>query len=126
MNYMNNSNSHKYTEFFPVLNEIKTNGNLDGIIFAYRDGELISKNTVEEFDCIKFASMCATVLESAVGIGETIGNQKFKKIITELEEKTILIFEYDNKSFFILIINRDSNISYVLNKIEEIIQKSID
>ena len=126
MNYMNYSNSHKYTEFFPLLNEIKNNGNLDGIIFAYRDGELISKNTSEEFDCKKFASMCATVLESAIGIGETIGNQKFKKIITELEEKTIIIFEYDNKSFFILIINRDSNISYVLNKMEEIIQKSID
>ncbi len=35
--------------------------------------------------------MCASVLESAVGIGDTIGDQKINKIIVELDEKTILI-----------------------------------
>ncbi len=123
---MNHSNSHKFNEVFQLLNEIKDKGNLDGIIFAYRDGEPISENIGDEFNCRKFASMCATVLESAIGIGETIGNQKFKKVIAELEEKTILIFECDNTTFFILIINRESNISYIISKLEEIIPKIIN
>ncbi len=123
MTYINHSKSNKFNELFPFLNEIKNKGNLDEIIFAYRDGELISENIETEFNRKKFASMCATVLESAVGIGETLGNQKFKKVIAELEEKTILIFECDISTFFILIINRDSNISFIISKLEEIIQK---
>lgn len=118
---MNHSNSHKFNTVFQLLNEIKNKGKLEGIIFAYRDGELIRENIEDEFNCKNFTSMCATVLESAVGIGETIGNQKFKKVIAELEEKTILIFEYDNNTFFILILNRESNISYILSKLEAII-----
>ncbi len=120
---MNHSKSNNFNELFPLLTEIKNKGNLDEIIFAYRDGELISENIETEFDRKKFASMCATVLESAVGIGETLGNQKFKKVIAELEEKTILIFECDISTFLILILNRDSNISFIISKLEEIIQK---
>jgi len=120
---MNDSHSNKYSEVSQLVNEIKNNENLDGIIFAYRDGELISENIGDELNCRNFASMCATVLESAIGIGEIIGNQKFKKVIAELEDKTLLIFECDNNTFFILIINRESNISYIINKLENIIQK---
>jgi len=120
---MNDSHPNKYSEVSQLVNEIKNNENLDGIIFAYRDGELISENIGDELNCRKFASMCATVLESAIGIGEIIGNQKFKKVIAELEDKTLLIFECDNNTFFILIINRESNISYIINKLENIIQK---
>ncbi|MFW9998803.1 MAG: hypothetical protein ACFE9Q_04530 [Candidatus Hodarchaeota archaeon] len=120
---MNHSNSNKYKEAFQLANEIKNKGNLEGIIFAYRDGVLIYENVGDEFNSKNFTSMCATVLESAVGIGETIGNQKFKKVIAELEEKTILIFECNITTFFILILNRESNISYIMNKLEEIIEK---
>ena len=123
MNYMSHSNSNKFKEVFQLLNEIKNKRNLDGIIFAYRNGELISENIGDEFNSKNFTSMCATVLESAIGIGETLGNQKFKKVIAELEEKTIIIFECDITTFFILILNRESNISFIMNKLEEIIEK---
>ncbi len=122
---MNDSRSSKFWEVSQLINEIKTGGNLDGIIFSYRDGEIIRENIGNEFNSKKFASMCATVLESAVGIGESIGNQKIKKVIAELEEKTILIIECDSSTFFILIINRVSHISYIMSKLEEIIQKVI-
>jgi predicted regulator of Ras-like GTPase activity (Roadblock/LC7/MglB family) len=122
---MSDSRSNKYREVSEIINEIKIKANLDGIIFANRDGELICENIREEFHSKNFASMCATVLESALGIGDSLGNQKFKKVIAELEEKTIFIVEGDKSTFFVLVINRESHISYVMSKLEEIIQKFI-
>ena len=69
--------------------------------------------------------MCASVLESAVEIGETIGNQKINKVIAELGERTILIFECDNSTFLVLAINRESKVSNLLSIISDIIQKII-
>ena len=122
---MNDSNLEKSGELYSILNELRNKGKLDGVIFAYRNGGLIKENLEYQFDRQKFVSMSASVLESAVGIGETIGNRKIKKIIAELAEKTILIFECDDKTFLILIINRESNISYVLNKLEDVIKKLV-
>ncbi|MFX1570205.1 MAG: roadblock/LC7 domain-containing protein [Promethearchaeota archaeon] len=120
---MNDSRSDKFREVSQIINEIKDKANLDGIIFANKDGALISESIGNELNSKKIASMCATVLESAVGIGDSIGNQKIKKIIAELEEKTIFILECDSSTFFIIIINRESHISYTMNKLEEVIQK---
>ena len=110
MNSMNHSNFQHLDDLYPILNELKNKANLDGIILAYRDGRIITDIIGTEFNCKKFVSMCASVLESAMGIGETIGNQKINKVIAELEDKTIMIFECDNKTFLILIINRASDI----------------
>ncbi|MFW9828533.1 MAG: roadblock/LC7 domain-containing protein [Candidatus Thorarchaeota archaeon] len=112
-------------ELLPLLDNLKTEENLDGIIFAYRDGELIAKNVEDEFNGKAFLSMCASVLESAVGIGDTIGDQKINKIIVELDEKTILLVECDNITFLVLIINPESNVSNILRKLDEIIQKIV-
>ncbi|MFX1417507.1 MAG: roadblock/LC7 domain-containing protein [Promethearchaeota archaeon] len=120
---MNESKMQKSDELSQILSELKNKGNLDGVIFANRDGGLILENLENQFDSQKFVSMSASVLESAVGIGDTIGNQKIKKIIAELEEKTILIFECDIKTFLILIINKKSNISYIFDNLDDIIKK---
>lgn len=125
MNSMNHSNLQHFGELSLLLNELKNKGNLDGAIFAYRDGGLIIENLGNDFKSKEFGSMCASVLESAVGIGEAIGNQEIIKVIAELEDKTILIFECDNNTFLILIINRESKVSYILSKLEGIIQKII-
>ncbi len=125
MKSMNNSNLENRSELFQIINDLKTNGNLDGAIFAYRDGGLILESLGNNVKSNELVSMCASVLESAVGIGGAIGSQKINKIIAELEEKTILIFECDNNTFLILIIKRESKVSYILSKLEEIIQKII-
>jgi predicted regulator of Ras-like GTPase activity (Roadblock/LC7/MglB family) len=122
---MNNSNLENRSELFQIINDLKTNGNLDGAIFAYRDGGLIIESLGNNVKSEELVSMCASVLESAVGIGDTIGSQKINKIIAELEEKTILLFECDKYTFLILIINRESEVSYILNRLDEIIQKMI-
>ena len=120
---MSDSHSDKFREVYQIINKIKDEANLDGIIFANKDGELISENIGDELNSKKIASMSATVLESAVGIGDSIGNQKIKKIVAELEDKTLFILECDRSTFFIIIINRESHISYIMSKLEEMIQK---
>ncbi len=122
---MNSSDSENSSELFQLINDLKNNGNLDGAIFAYRDGGLIIESIGNNGKSKELLSMCASVLESAVGIGDVIGSQKITKVIAELEEKTILIFECDNNTFLILVINRESNASYILNRLDGIIQDMI-
>lgn len=125
MNSMDHSNLQNFSELPLILNELKNKGKLDGVIFAFRNGNLIKESLKNELKNKEFVSMCASVLESAVGIGEAIGNQGINKIIVELEEKIVLIFECDNDTFLIIIINKDSKISYILSKLDEIVQKII-
>ncbi len=105
-----------------IFNEIKEKGKLLGVLLAYRNGELIFQNIGDNFDSIKFASMCASVLEGAAELGQTIGNKKINKIIAELEAKTIIIVECNVKSFFILILNKESQVDLILNQLPEYIQ----
>ena len=119
---MSKINLEEFNKAYQLLHELSQKANLEGLIFAYRDGGIIAEIIGEEFNSKNFTSMCASILESAVGIGETIGNRKIKKIITELEEKTILIYECDKKTFLILIIKKESNINLIFSKLEEYIQ----
>jgi len=105
-----------------IFDEIKEKGKLLGVLLVYRNGELIFQNIGDNFDSIKFASMCASVLEGAAELGLTIDNRKINKIIAELEEKTIIIVECDIKSFFILILNKESRVDLILDQLSEYIQ----
>ena len=116
---MNDSNSPKLEELKEVLEEIKETGKLLGIIFAERDGSLIFENVGIDFNGKQFSSMCASVLESASGLCETIGNRNIKKIITELVEKTIIIIECNNETFLTLVITRDSKVHHILDHLQE-------
>ena len=109
-----------------VLKELKRSCNLLGVIFAYRDGRVISEDIDEQFDIKKFTAMCASVLESAISLGQTISDRKINKIITELENKTIFIFKCDDKTFLTLIIGNESKIGSNFNQIDDYIQKIID
>ncbi|KKL82445.1 hypothetical protein LCGC14_1984680 [marine sediment metagenome] len=122
---MNHSNSQKFEELSRVLGEIKGKGNLSGTIFADRDGRLIFENIGNEFNGTQFSSMCASVLESAAGLGQTIGNRKIKKIITELEEKTIIIVECNDKTFLTLLVNYNSKVELILSHLQDYIQKLV-
>ncbi|MFX1388609.1 MAG: hypothetical protein ACFE9Z_00930 [Promethearchaeota archaeon] len=114
-----------YEELSSILGNLKNRGNLEGIIFSFRDGKLIAENNDIELNKDNFISMCASVLESAVGIGETVGNQKINRVIAELKEKTVILLECDDKTFLILIIKVESQISEVFSRLDDIIQKII-
>ena len=61
--------TEKVKKLTQVMDLIKDDGNLLGVLFAYRDGGLIAENFREEIDFDNFTSMCASVLESAISLG---------------------------------------------------------
>ena len=107
-----------------ILEDLKENGKLTGVIFTKRNGEVIAEKFAENIDSKILSSMCASVLESAVRLGETVGNQHAVKIIAELEESSIIIVEIKEKlSFLILILNKRSDANVFLNQLDNYIQK---
>lgn len=120
---MNHSNLEKIEEIKLILEEVKEKGDLLGIIYATRDGSLIFENIGNDFDGKKFSSMCASVLESATGLGQTIGNSKVSKIITELEEKTIIIVEVDDRTFLTLVAKAESQVNLILDHLPDFSKK---
>jgi len=118
---INNDNNN---ELSLMLDELKTKGKFKGIIFAKRNGEIINENIGKNADCKKLASMCASVFESAVGLGETMGNQKIVKIIAELEKISILMVGIkEKKVFLIFLINNQADSSFIFDQMEDYIQK---
>ncbi|MHA2280992.1 MAG: roadblock/LC7 domain-containing protein [Promethearchaeota archaeon] len=117
-------NNHNINELSLMLNDLKEKWKFKGIIFANRNGEIIYENVGKNIDWKKFTSMCASVFESAVGLGETMGNQKIGKIITELEKISILMVEIkEKKVFLIFIINNQTDSSFIFDYMEEFIRK---
>ena len=117
--------TEKVKKLTQILDLIKDNGNLLGILFAYRDGGLIAENFKEKTDFDNFTSMCASVLESAISLGRTMGDRKAAKIIAELGNQTIVIIECDEKTFLVFDLNYESNFNMILEKMEDYIRKII-
>jgi predicted regulator of Ras-like GTPase activity (Roadblock/LC7/MglB family) len=114
--------THLVEKKIHLLNTLKEIGNFAGVIFAKRNGELIYQNIQDEFDMSGFASMCASVLESAIGLGMNLGSQKIIKIIADFNEVSILFAEVSKDSFVIFILNEESNASYVLDKLDHTLE----
>lgn len=96
-----------------VLNDLKEKGTFIGFLFIDRNGEIIRENLTVDIDSKNFASMCASVLESALGLGQTIGSQKINKIIAELDDITVIIIQMkDSKNFISFILGDDSDASF--------------
>jgi len=117
--------TEKVKKLNQIIDLIKSSGNLIGVLFAYRDGGLIAENFKERIDFNNFTSMCASVLESAIGLSRTMGDRKTIKIIAELETQTIVITECDEKTFLVFDLNYESNFDVILEKMEDYIRKII-
>lgn len=122
MNESKLSQAQKFKKLELLLEEIKTIGKLKGVILSDRDGGLITENVGEDKDYNEFSAMCASVLESAEGLGQNIGG-KVSKIITELDKQTIVIIKCENKTFLSFLIEKNSQFGLVLKKIPEFTQK---
>jgi predicted regulator of Ras-like GTPase activity (Roadblock/LC7/MglB family) len=128
MNNINPTKEQKLEILNQILNDLKQKGNLKGVIFSYREGGTIAENLSEnysEFNSDEYSSMCASVLESALGLGKTIGGKKFNKIIAELDKDTIILIECDEKTFLSFILNDISKINPILDEIEIYIRKLV-
>ncbi|MFX1454673.1 MAG: roadblock/LC7 domain-containing protein [Promethearchaeota archaeon] len=117
-------NNNDNVELSILLDKIKVKGKFEGVVFAKRNGEVIKSNIENNSEYKKLTSMCASVLESAVGLGETMGNQKIIKVIAELEKTSILMVEIKEKKVFIIfIINDESDSNFIFEHLEEYIKK---
>lgn len=125
MNNPKSLDSEKAQRLNQLLEDLKREGNLAGILFSYREGNLITENIGKEFNSEEFSSMCASVLESAIGLNKTMNDKKLVKIIAELEKQTIIIVECDEKTFLALILNEESKVNSILENIEKYIRKII-
>jgi len=108
-----------------IIGEIKSTGKLIGVLLSDREGTLILENVSIEFDKFNCSSMCASVLESALTLGRILEDQKVAKIITEVEETSIIILECDEKRFLTLFANYDSKINALLEEIKNFIKKIV-
>jgi predicted regulator of Ras-like GTPase activity (Roadblock/LC7/MglB family) len=119
------SKTEKVKRLTQIIAQIKKTGNLLGILFAYRDGGLIAKDFNDEINFDNFTSMCASVLESAIGLGRAMGDRKAVKIITELGNQTIIITECDEKTFLVFDLSYNSDFNVIIEKLEEYTRKII-
>jgi predicted regulator of Ras-like GTPase activity (Roadblock/LC7/MglB family) len=126
MNENSDNNNINTREVSLILDDLKENGKLTGVIFFNRNGEKIDEKVAENIDSKILGSMCASVLESAIGLGETIGSQRVVKIIAELEKSSLIIVEIKEiLSFLVLIVNKHSDVTFFLNQLDNYIQKLI-
>jgi len=117
--------TEKIKKLTQIMNLIKDNGNLLGVLFAYRDGGLIAENFKEKINFDNFTSMCASVLESAISLGRTMGDKKASKIIAELGTQTIVITECDERTFLVFDLYNESNFNVILERLEDYTRKII-
>ncbi len=118
--------SQKTQKINLFLDEMKELGKFRGIMLSYRNGGLIAQNIGDNTDFNEFAAMCASVLESAEGLGKSFGAMKLGKIIAELGNYTIIIIECNNDIFLTFILNNDSQIELVFKNLAEFSQKIIE
>ena len=120
MNNESPSHSGKLKQVNLILNDMKNEGKLKGVVLAKRNGDLIAENIENNFDGSTFAAMCASMLESAEDLKKTLGSKKISKIIADLESgQTIIIIECDNKTFISFILEKESQIEQILKNIDE-------
>ncbi|MBD3194207.1 MAG: hypothetical protein GF317_04075 [Candidatus Lokiarchaeota archaeon] len=107
-----------------LMKEIKTKANLLGVLLSYKDGRLLAKAIAEELNLKEFVPMIASVLKSAEGLGESIGEKEVKKIITHLKNCTIIISQFRQKSLFLtFLLDHDSLIEPILKEIDNYLRK---
>lgn len=125
MNKIEPSDTIKSLKLGGILKEIRKEGNLKAVLFSNRDGQLIREEPEGEIDSDLFSSMCASVLESAEGLANNLGDKKILKVIAELDKQSIIILKCDKKTFLTLILKKDSKINKILDNIENYIRKII-
>ncbi|TXT65611.1 MAG: hypothetical protein BAJALOKI3v1_90054 [Promethearchaeota archaeon] len=109
----------KISKLNEIIDDIKVQGDLSGVILAYKDGRLIVENTEGTYNFDEFIPLIASALRSAEDIGDCVSGRKVKKIIAQLEDISIMILKTKIKSAFLaLIINEESCVGSVLENFD--------
>ena len=125
MNNPESSRPSSFEEIELIINEIKEEGQLEGILLAFKDGGLISGVGSNGHDRNQFSAMCTSVLKSAEGLGQTFGETNVGKIITELEGQSIVIVKCNKKTYLVLFFNDDSKVDVITNALDGYVEKIV-
>jgi predicted regulator of Ras-like GTPase activity (Roadblock/LC7/MglB family) len=128
MNSENGNNTNKSERLSQFLTELKEEGNFQGVLLSYRNGEdicSIFNESMKTINTQELSSMCASVLEGANNLRKVIGEEKLTKIVTELNSYTLIIVQCDKNVFLTIIADFNSRVNLILDSIEKYQKKII-
>ena len=128
MNSGNGNNTNKSERLSQFLTELKEEGNFQGVLLSYRNGEdicSIFNESMKTINTQELSSMCASVLEGANNLRKLIGEEKLTKIVTELNSYTLIIVQCDKNVFLTIIADFNSRVNLILDSIEKYQKKII-
>ena len=125
MNHNKPSHPHSIKNVELIVGEIKERGNLHAALLAFKDGGIISEVGGDDRDSNQFSAMCASVLKSAEGLGQTFGEGNVGRIITELEDQSIIIVKCSEKTYLVLFFKHDTEVDFITKNLDGYIQKII-
>jgi len=128
MNSEVKNNPDKNEQLYQVLNELKQEGNFQGVLLSYRNGEPICKifnDKITYINSSELSSMCASVLEGSNNLREVLGQENLTKIVAELDSYLLIIIQCDKNVFLIFIADYQSHVTEVLDSIEKYQKKII-
>ena len=124
MNEIRAQNTFKTGEIASLLDEIRENFNINDILFSFRDGTPLVDNT-RGFEEQDLSTMCASILASAEGLGETLGTSRTSNIITDLEDYTLIVRGCDESTFIALIVQNDSVVGEIFEELDYYVSRII-
>ena len=128
MNSGNGNNTNKSESLSQFLTELKEEGNFQGVLLSYRNGEdicSIFNESMKTINTQELSSMCASVLEGANNLRKLIGEEGLTKIVTELNSYTLIIVQCDKNVFLTIIADFNSRVNLILDSIEKYQKKII-
>ena len=125
MNNNEPSSSYSIKNVELIIDEIKEQGNLHAVLLAFKDGGIISEVGGDDRNSNQFSAMCASVLKSAEGLGQTFGEGTIVKIITELEDQSIIIVKCSEKTYLVLFFKQGTKVDFITKNLDGYIQKII-
>ena len=125
MNNNEPSGPYSFKNVELIVDEIKEQGNFHAALLAFKDGGIISEVGGDGRDSNQFSAMCASVLKSAEGLGQTFGETTVGKIITELEDQSIIIIKCSEKTYLVLFLKHDTKVDFITKNLDGYIQKII-
>ncbi|MHA1148734.1 MAG: roadblock/LC7 domain-containing protein [Promethearchaeota archaeon] len=119
MKDISQKNKDQLEELKKVLREMRERGELLGVFISHRDGNLILSDMDNNYDSETFSAMGASVIASAETLGYTLKNQKFQRLIAELQERILILNGISDQIFILLIFKDNSNINSILNNFDK-------
>ncbi|MFO8019176.1 MAG: roadblock/LC7 domain-containing protein [Promethearchaeia archaeon] len=116
------------SELLRKLEQIRSMGNICGIILARKNGEPITKTLSQDFkkvmtDLENFSAMCATAFEGGMGIAYNSNKKGITQIFAELADHNLVIKECNEEMILIMVLIKSMNVSNLMADFNNLVKK---